>query len=276
MRFVLLLSFSFIYPTIYGQSSRESDAIVEEGKLLYRLERTSWLATDILVENYPNLNDVGGYFSYPEGEKNKCVFYSRAKEPKVLYVVEFSEDFNPSKVITEDNERSFSNLELDLFTIRNTTVDLVQSGDDLFKFYENTNYNFIPLIKGKEKKVYILTGPKQNGVIILGNDYLIEFDKRNRVKDKRNLHNNIQVFEYGEEGSVGAVHSHNATTGDYITATDICTLMLYAEYAGWEQHTVVSQKYMNIWNCKTNSLIVIPNKSVKKIVEDQEERNKDD
>jgi hypothetical protein len=63
-----------------------------------------------------------------------------------------------------------------------------------------------------------------------------------------------------EDGKLpfGAMHSHLPETGDFITATDICTLMLYEKFAKWEQHIVVSEKYMNIWNCRTDQLTVVP------------------
>lgn len=45
------------------------------------------------------------------------------------------------------------------------------------------------------------------------------------------------------------IHSHLPETGDYITATDICTLMLYEKAAKWKSHNVVSEKFLNIWDC---------------------------
>ncbi|MGB0431479.1 MAG: hypothetical protein ACPGLV_13475, partial [Bacteroidia bacterium] len=57
-----------------------------------------------------------------------------------------------------------------------------------------------------------------------------------------------------------------------ITATDICTLMLYGKYANWKKYNVVSKKYLNIWNCETEHLIVVPMKTIDKIDKDQEKR----
>jgi len=54
------------------------------------------------------------------------------------------------------------------------------------------------------------------------------------------------------------MHTHLPETGDLITSTDICTLMLYQKFAGWISHIVVSEKFMNIWTCESNSLAVIP------------------
>lgn len=59
-----------------------------------------------------------------------------------------------------------------------------------------------------------------------------------------------------------------------MTATDICTLMLYEKFAKWEQHLVMSEKYVNIWNCKSDQLTVIPREVFNKISMDPVKRNK--
>ncbi len=96
--------------------------------------------------------------------------------------------------------------------------------DTLFQIYENTNLNLI-LISNGEKKVYILTGPQQSGVVIFGNDYLVTFDKANKLIGKKRLHKNIIPLPYegtdDEKKTEGTVHSHLPETGDFITATDI-------------------------------------------------------
>jgi len=65
------------------------------------------------------------------------------------------------------------------------------------------------------------------------------------------------------------MHSHLPETGDFITATDICTLMLYGKFTGWKQHNVVSEKYLNSWNIKTNQLFIVTMDVVRKINEDK-------
>ena len=79
-----------------------------------------------------------------------------------------------------------------------------------------------------------------------------------------------------EEGKEieGTIHSHLPETGDFITPTDICTLMLYEKFTKWKQHNVVSQKYLNIWDCLTDNLVVIPMETIKKINKDQGKRKK--
>lgn len=94
------------------------------------------------------------------------------------------------------------------------------------------------------------------------------------------MHKNIIPLYYGnkeeKEGErvVGAMHTHLPETGDFITATDICTLMLYEKFAKWETHNVISQKYLNIWNCQTNQLIVVSRDAIDQTDKDQKKRKK--
>jgi hypothetical protein len=69
------------------------------------------------------------------------------------------------------------------------------------------------------------------------------------------------------------MHTHLPQSGDYITATDICTLMLYAKFTTWDQHYVISKNDVSIWDCKKNQLVILTMEAWKKIAADQEERH---
>lgn len=265
---------------VLGQDNptEQAQPIVAEGKRLYKSEMASWYGTDLFLENYKDRANVGGYFSYSENNVAKCIFFSKAEKPKVIGTISFDSSYNTKTAETDLNEREFTSNEYNLYVIRKNALTTINS-DTLFKTYKNTNLNLIPLITGNEKKVYVLTGPKQNGVVIFGNDYLLTFDNDNNLTSKRQLHKNIIPINYGgkeEDGKEieGTIHSHLPETGELITATDICTLMLYEKFAKWKQHNVISQKYLNIWNCLTDQLTVIPMSTIDKINKDQEKRKK--
>jgi hypothetical protein len=266
--------------SVFGQKNptEEAQPIVAEGKLLYRLEMASWYGTDLFLENYKKRENIGGYFSYSDNDISNCIFFSKSDNPKVIGTISFDSTYSVKKAKTDFTEREFTANENDFYAIRKIALSEANS-DTLFRRYKNTNLNFIPLINGNEKKVYILSGPQQNGVVIFGNDYLLTFDKNNNLALKKQLHKNIIPIYYGgkeEEGkqTVGAMHSHLPETGDFITATDICTLMLYEKFAKWKTHNVVSKNYLNIWNCETDQLLVISMDAVEKINKDQEKRKK--
>jgi hypothetical protein len=276
---LLLLLCLFINKYLSAQKTPTEEAapIVAEAKKLYLSEMASWYGTDLFLENYKNRENIGGYFSYSDGTISKCIFFSRQEPVKAIGTISFDSTYNVQTAEIDVKERTFSDYETSIYIIRKKALEAIQQ-DTLFKTYENTNLNLIPLVNGDDKKVYVLTGPEKSGVVIFGNDYLITFDKDNQIVSKKQLHKNIIPIYYGneEEGqtNVGAMHSHLPETGEFITATDICTLMLYSKFAKWNQHNVVSKTYLNIWNCITNQLTVIPLATIQKINEDQEKRKR--
>jgi hypothetical protein len=252
--------------------------VVAEGKLLYKSEMASWFGTDIFLEHFKDRAKIGGYFSYTDNGIAKCVFFSKASEPKVIGTISFDSTYDTRIAEIDLFERDFSNNEHDLYEIRRLALNEIQT-DTLFKTYSNTNLNLIPLINGNEKKVYVLTGPQQTGVVIFGNDYLLTFNSENKLLHKKQLHKNIIPIYYGEKVADGeqveaTFHNHLPETGDFITATDICTLMLYEKAAKWKSHNVVSEKYLNIWDCEKDELNVISMDVIKKINKDQDKRKK--
>ncbi|MCB0843477.1 MAG: hypothetical protein KDE26_09510 [Bacteroidetes bacterium] len=268
----------YLSTTLFAQKNPNESArpIVEEGKKLYQSEMASWYGTDLFLEKYPNRENIGGYFSYPtERNAATCIFFSKAEEPQVIGTIAFDSTFSTETAQLSLEERSFSNLEQEIFGIRQSALTRLQA-DTLVKMYNNTNLNIIPIIHEGEKKVYVLTGPEVSGVVIFGNDYLVTFDENNQVKELKNLHKNIIPISHGADSleTVATMHSHLPETGDYITATDICTLMLYSKFAKWKTHNVVTPKYLNIWDCTKNELLVMTMDAIEKINKDQKKRKK--
>lgn len=243
-----------------GQSitNEQTQKIIEEGKKLYQSEMASWYGTDIFLTKYPERDKIGGYFSYSENDKSKCVFFSKETNPTVIGTITFDASFDTNKAESDLNNRNFTKKELDYYTLRQNAKKALEN-DTLIKSYNNSQLNLIPLISNEERKVYILTGPNVNGVVLLGNDYLLNFDENNKFISRKALHKNLIPIQYKKEQTeVETMHNHQAETGDYITATDICTLMLYEKFTNWKNHIVLSKKYASIWNCKTNELNIIP------------------
>lgn len=256
----------------FGQSKidKETSAIVEEGKILYKSEMASWYGTDIFLEKYSDRRaNIGGYLSYSDKDTSKCIFFSKGDNPKVIGTISFDSTYNVKTARVEGTERDFNTKEFDLFLIRKTALTEIRS-DTLFKTFNNTNLNLIPVIIGDEKKVYVLTGPKNSGYVIMGNDYLLTFNKNNILIKKKNLHKNIIPIKYmKEEDGAVTMHTHLPETGDFITATDICTLLLYEKFAKWKQHIVISKDYVCLWDCKTDRLVTLTKKAWERISKDQ-------
>jgi hypothetical protein len=276
MNKLLVLILIFFTLNAFGQEDIDkfTKSIVLEGKRLYKSEMASWYGTDIFLEMYKDKQNIGGYFSYVESDSAKCIFFSKSDKPSVIGTVFFDSTYNVLSAKKEIFERNFTKKEQQYFIIRQNALRII-STDTFFKSYQNTSFNLVPLISDTEKKVYVLTGPKDNGVVIFGNDYLLTFDKENKLIESKRLHKNIIPFYYNKETEdAETYHSHLPESDDFITATDICTLMLYEKFAKWKQHTVISENYVNIWNCQTNELVVITRKAFDKIIEDQDSKKK--
>lgn len=277
--FSLIIPLSLVAHLAIGQGNTDklTRPIIAEGIKLYKSEAASWHGTDVFLAQYKNRENIGGYFSYPVKSGGTCVFFSKTDVPKVIGAVSFDSTYSTQSARLELTERFFTEDELNLFMMRASALETIKQ-DTIFEHYKDTNLNLIPLISNGEKKVYVLTGTQRRGAVVFGNDYLLKFDANNKPTEVKRLHKNIILVPYGQEGANagdGAVteHTHQKSTGDFITATDICTLMLYEKIARWKQHYVTSANYLSIWNCQTNELFVMTKKALDRINKDQKKRH---
>ena len=258
----------------FGQKSNE---ILEEGKLLYRLEKASWYGTDVFLEKFAHKRDIaGGYLSYLN-ENNQVVniFFERDNPSRILVRFKFESlpQKNPTRIDTTN--QIATQQEMDLIAIRQDAVRQMSENEDrFFSFYENTSLNFIPLIRNGKRQVFILTGPQVSNVVIIGNDYLLTYNKKNKLTKKEKLHNTLLQFQGKsddpEKPIVSTHHSH--ILSDLITSTDICTLLLYKDFVEWKQHYVISKKYVSIFDLEKENLVALTRKAWDKIAEFQKDK----
>ncbi len=257
MKWPLLLFILASFSGFAQSNDAVSNSIVATGKRLYRSEMASWNGTDIFLEQFPDWRErSNGYFSYECAEGVRCVFLTREETPRVLWSATFPSDgFEKQSAVIDTVTRMLTAEEQSLYTIRQLALQEIRRDTGLFKQYQETNLNIIPTIHEGEKSVYVLTGPTKDGVVIFGNDYLLNFDGQDKLIQKKRLHANALFMQYSSGGR--AFHSHVEETGPLITPTDICTLMLYETFAGWKAHYVISKSYVSIWSCEKNELYVM-------------------
>jgi hypothetical protein len=268
--FTLLLLLSLTpatAPKLCAQKSVQ-DAILAEGKALYRLEKAAWVGTDMLREQFPEeMEHFGGYVTYSKKELTYCTFFTNDSISRVMAVYAFDSTFTVSNSTVERVRQSPTEEELRLRHLRSSAYRKMQT-DTIFNVYNNSNLNVVPMVYQGKAKVYVLTGPSIAGVVIFGNDYLIEFDDDDQVESARPLHRNIIPIKYTEE-QTSSSHSHTKHTGSFMTPTDICTLMLYGPFTSWDSHTVLSQTHWNIWDIERNTMAVLTRKAMEKIKKHQ-------
>jgi len=255
-----------------------TDSISNEGKALYHSEWASWYGTDIFVAKCPAKRPLsGGYFSYETDNNLINLFFSKDAEPVVLATITFGKDFNAENYKLDTVPRKLNKIEHDYYMIRIAASKRAQS-DTTFKYFKNTSLNIIPLVQKGVKKAYALTGPNANGVVIFGNDYLINFNEANEITTIKTLHKNIiPIYMKADSNKtiLSTMHSHLPETGDFITATDICTLMLYEKFTPWSTHYVISKNNVSIWDCKKDILVILTMDAWKRIGADQKTSNPD-
>jgi hypothetical protein len=274
----LILLLSLISVTASFSQNKETERILEEGKLLFRLEKGSWYGTDDMLARFETKKDsVGGYLSYEtDNSQINTIFFSKFESDKILVRYSFDSlpKVKPIKIDTTNNIAS--ELEKNLILIRQDAKDRASSNEDeFFTYYENTALNFIPVIKGNERNVFVLTGSQVSDLVLIGNDYKLSYDKKNKFDKKMKIHNSILQFPYNsgdkENKMVETFHSHIVT--EYISSTDICTLLLYKNYVEWNKHIVMNKKEVSIFDMEKETLFTMKRKAWERIDEHQNAKN---
>ncbi len=267
MRQPLFLSFLFLIPLALSTSvfrldlSKENAKIKKEAMALYKLERCSWVGTDYVLERYQDQNGpITGYFSIENNGSYTLVFFNDQESMKVVVSATFlGDDFDNDPSI-DISPRELTKEESELYQIRKVVLEDLNS-DENFTLYNNTNVNLIPIRYEGEFKVYVVTAPTITGAVLFGNDYEYRFSKSLKLKEKIKLHNNLIPVNYSNlEDSTQVlltIHQHKSPTSNLATVTDIMTLLLYQESANWEQHIIMSDEYVTVWNCKSSEVFTM-------------------
>jgi len=265
MRHLLVLVCLFISTNIYSQLA-DTTKILQEGQLLYRSEKASWYATEYVLAKYTNLSDsLGGYLSYCKGINVYTLYYSKFDKYHIL--LKFTFDSIPKKIPITINDKNYKpdELEYDLITIRENAMSSFRT-DTFFRKYRNVSPNPIPLIQNNQKRVFIISGTNSNGVVLIGNDYVLDYDSKNNLVSKRCLHNSLISLPMGSKEDKNPIvetgHSH--VLSDLITSTDICTLLLYRDLTQWNIHYVVGKVYDSIFDMQNEKLKIMLHKEYKK------------
>ena len=257
MRRIAWVVLILVCATGKAQDLRKAEAaIMAEGKALYHSEWASWYGTDIFMEKCADKRDkIAGYLSYDNGTGLINIFYSKDAEPQVLSTINFGYNFDETQYTLDTIKRVFNTQEKELYTIRKVAINRMET-DTTFKWYNNVSLNPVPFIYKNKKRVYVLSGPKVNGVVVFGNDYQIDFDKKSSITAVTKLHNTIIPAYYNSSETdsakiqVAAMHNHLKGKDEFITVTDVCTLMLYGKFTTWNSHIVISEKYVSLWDVK--------------------------
>jgi hypothetical protein len=246
---------------------RIADSINAEGETLYHSEWASGHGTQIFASRFAGKKLLsGGYFSYESKKGMTTIFFSKNDNPVVIATVKFDDGLDSSKYSIDTTTRKFTEIEKEFYTVRSKAAQAVLN-DTLFKFYQNTSLNLVPIIKNGAKKVYVITAQTSPDEVLLGNDYLINFNKDNDIVNKVKLHNNlISLGNGGKEVIKASAHQHLGETSPFITATDICAFKLWKDKSTWVISFVVSADYVSAWHFDDESLEIFTKAEWEKIM----------
>jgi hypothetical protein len=258
---VLALFVFSIHTSAQDDIEKQRKAVVEEAKRLYTSEMASWYGASVLLDNITDRLRIGGYFSYEENGEGKCIFLSNDDQPTVIGSITFDSTFNLKTAVTDSFERKLTTREMDIYIMRKKVFEELNK-DSVFKEDESIHTSLVPFINENEKKIYALTGSQKTDVIIFGDDYLVTFDEKNNVVGKKKLHKNSISMSYKERSDstdeIVTMHSHLEETEEFITVTDVCTLLLHEKFTNWNGHNVIGKDHIFVWNCEKDELMIIP------------------
>lgn len=252
---------------------------LKEGFLLYQLEAASWNATETLFKDFSELApSITGYLSYSENNNVKTIFWNSHALDSIVLTITFDSSFSLKNIVIEKSLRIPTRHEKNLMELKSKAINEMEYDSVLFRAYAKTTLNVVPVKEGKISKVYIMTAPQSKNEILFGNDYLLTFNKKQRLKSKIKLHKNlIRVPAIAKDAKgnnlleAETFHIHRENTEDILTATDICTILLYKNFTNWKSHYVISDKYISLWNIKNGNFDIISRKAWDKITSSEAE-----
>lgn len=261
----LLLIVSLITNLLFAQTTEISDAelkkkldsVLTEAHLLYKYEKAAWISTDSAMKNQAVKKDYGGFFTYEEhGEIRVIILGKKSQECIAEYSFE-SDFYKPKSEITESRE--LSDKEKTLLEVKEKIVGNLSDKKYEVSIPDGYSPNLILLPFAEKYKLYILMGTSQRDVIPFGNDYLIIADLKGKIENWQKFHSRIIPGYMKFEGNkvTELSHSHLRTT-PLITATDICTFMLYAQLYDIDSFSVYSPaigKYMK-YSLRNNEITI--------------------
>lgn len=201
-----------------------NDSIMAEGLLLYHYEKAAWLSTDVGLES-GSFDKINGSIVYACGTDSLKAIYYNKDENKCYF--EYIYDLHNS------HSYSFEPRELDedeqtLISLKDTLLHSI-ANEGLFaapKEFGSLNFDFIFMDEGIIR-VYVLQGTVKNNTIPFGNDCSFDFNADKELIAKRKYHSRLIPISFDENNDINSIAHSHLRGNPYMTATDICTFLLY-------------------------------------------------
>jgi hypothetical protein len=261
------LLFIFLTTISFGQDLEQvSSRILKEGIQLYRNERASWISTDSLPE--PSRKLIAGYFTYSNGENFISIYVDKSDQNAVRKFTFQPQGNTEIKLTTTEQDVQLSEIERGILAVRKKAVALSSMWYEQFGYSNIVNPNIIINKTSPEFEVYVIPGPKQKGLLPIGGDLKMTFKPNGELKQIGVIHNNLIPFDLNsQEEIVATAHEHlgKRLAKEYMTVTDVCTLLLYRQHLKEEKHLSVHRKFISEFYFNEPRLVIKPNREKMKI-----------
>lgn len=256
--FLFLLT-ALAFSAIGQDFEQVSNEILQDGIQMYRNERASWISTDYIPEKDRSL--VNGYFTYFNGENFISIYFDKSNKNAV-----YKFTFQPVGEIEIEMLKTEQNIlltktEQDILKVRKKAVGLSVMWYKQFGYTQIVDPNVIIYKTSPQYEVYVIPGAKVPDLLPIGGDLWMTFKSDGELNKMDAIHNNLIPFEVGITEEVFLRHEHKGRrlAKEYITSTDVCTLLLYRDYLKEEKHVVVHRKYISEFYAKEVRLLIRPN-----------------
>lgn len=259
--YLMLITTVFFSLNLFSQEENiqvKLDSILTEADLVYQYEKSVWNSTDIVLSNRNLKKNLGGYIAHHSNDTITVTYLDKnQKESIARYSYKFDDFKKP--LMTAIGASELTSLEKELFEIQGKIINQLSDSEYNVTIPQDYNPNLV-LIKGRDEyRLYIIMGTTETGVIPFGNDYLFKANSKGEITYWKKFHSRMipTLAEFEGQKVKESTHSHLRTT-PYITATDICTFRLYAQYTALKKFSVYSPaigKYMT-YDIESNNIDV--------------------
>ena len=130
---------------------------------------------------------------------------------------------------------------------------------NFYKVPDKTSLNLIPILSPIFNKVIVITGPKESGILPVGNDYVLYYNQQGEFLKQSQIHKSYIPTPTSDKykGNTILQTTHTHILSDFISSTDICNVLLFKEEIKWKDEIIMSQNYISIWNVRNNHLKVM-------------------
>ncbi|MDR0437150.1 MAG: hypothetical protein LBH22_02470 [Bacteroidales bacterium] len=233
--------------------SIDTSEILNEGNLLYKYEKSAWVAGDLALKNPIVAAEYGDYFTYEENGVIKTIILDESRQTCIAEYT-FENNFeNPKSVKIE--KRELSEKEKILIDVQDKISKNILEGKYEITTSEGYGLNGVLLPFADKYKFYIITGTSLPNIIPFGNDYIFIADLDGKIESWQKFPPRFRVLPEGMK--VEEMTRTHITDDPLITAADICTFMLYAPLYDIDAFSVISQTGLKMrYSLKENTIMV--------------------